>query len=133
MSTGKGITRILIGIGVAILQIMASQLVTFLASLAFPGMENFPQTHPVLFVVILGATYLIGIFGIGWLAIRVHWLKIEFRTVGRLVGTFIGVYLAMAIALLTYHPVGPDNPFLFPIAPLTGIMGFYMGGLFGKK
>ena len=31
------------------------------------------------------------------------------------------------------RPVAPNNPFLFPVAPLTSITGFYVGGLFSRK
>ena len=133
MTTGQRIIRILSGFSIIILQIIASQMTTFMVSLAFPGMENFPQTLPVLFVVLLGLTYTIGIFGVGWLAIRIHWLRIESRTWPRLIGTLVGAYVVMIIALFTYHPVAPDDPLLFPVAVFTGIGGFYVGGWIGKE
>jgi hypothetical protein len=133
MTTEQRIIRIMIWLIIIIAQIIASQGVTFLISLAFPGIENFPQTLPVLFVVLLGLTYTIGIFGVGWLAIRIRWLRIESRTWPRLVGTLVGAYVIMIIALFTYHPVAPDDPLLFPVAVLTGIGGFYAGGWMVRK
>jgi hypothetical protein len=133
MTTGQRIIRMMIGCGIIILQIIASQLATFLVSLAIPGIENIPQTLPVLFVVILGLTYTIGIFGVGWLAIRIRWLRLESRTWSRIIGTLVGAYLIMIIALFTYHPVAPDDPLLFPVAVFTGIGGFYVGGWIVKK
>lgn len=133
MTTGQKIIRSMIWLIIIIMQIFASQGVTFLISLAFPGMEDFPQTLPLFFVVILGLSYTIGIFGVGWLVIRIRWLRLESQTWPRLVGTLIGTYLIMIIALFTYHPVAPDDPLLFPIAVFTGIVGFYAGGWIVKK
>jgi len=53
MESGKKITRFLVWLGVVILQLIMTQVVTLLFSLLVPGMENFPQNHPALFVVIL--------------------------------------------------------------------------------
>ncbi len=109
-----------------------TQVVTFLVSLLAPGMENFPQTHPALFVVILGITFTVGIFLTGWLAIKLRWLKMELKLVARLIGTLVGAYLPLVIAVLIYDPLEPGNPFFF-ISMLMGVAGFYVVGWFGKK
>ena len=66
MESGKKLPRLLIGLGVAVLQLIMTQVVTFLISLLVPGMENFPQTHPTLFVFTLGITFSTGVFLAGW-------------------------------------------------------------------
>jgi len=124
---GKKFVTYLVWLGIAILQIIATQVVTFIASLFTPSMENFPQTQPLLFVFILGITYTLGIFLIGWLALKLRWLKIEPKLIARLIGTLVGAYLPLVIALFIYRPMEAGNPFFF-VAMLTGIAGFYAGG-----
>ncbi len=127
MSTKRNITRTIVLIGIAILQLISTQVVTFLVSFLIP-VENFLQIQPVLFVIVLGLTYSIGIFVTGWLAIRVRWLKVEPRLTRRLIGTLVGVYVPLVIALFLYHPLEPGNPFYF-IAAFVGIACFYLAGL----
>ena len=56
------IFRFLINLGVALLQLISTQVVTFVASLFLPDIENFPQTHSVFFAVLLGITFSTGVF-----------------------------------------------------------------------
>jgi hypothetical protein len=74
MNSGKKMLRFLPWLGVALLQLIMTQVVTFLLSLLVPGMENFPQTYPTLFVVVLGVTFSSGVFLAGWLALKRRWL-----------------------------------------------------------
>jgi hypothetical protein len=74
MNSGKKTIHFLIWLGIAILQLIMTQVVTFLLSLLIPGMGDFPQTHPTLFVVILGLTFSTGVFLTGWLALKLRWL-----------------------------------------------------------
>ncbi|MBM3151442.1 MAG: hypothetical protein FJZ96_04435 [Chloroflexi bacterium] len=130
MTTGQKTTRFIIWLMVAILQLISTQAATFLVSLLAPGMENFPQTQPVLFVVILGITFTAGVFLVGWLALKLRWLKMKPKPAARLVGALVGAYLPLVIALFLYHPLEPGNPFFF-IAMLVSVAGFYIGGLAG--
>ena len=125
MDTLKKLLRYLGRVGIMVLQLIMIQLVTLFASFFFPGMENFPQTKPVLFVVILGITYTIGVFLVGWLAIRLRWIRTEPKYRLRLFGTLVGAYVPLVVALFLYHPLEPGNPFFF-IAMLTSILGFYV-------
>jgi len=127
MSTKRNITRALILLGIAILQLIGTQVVTFLLSFLIP-IENFIQTQPVIFIIVLGLAYSIGVFVTGWLAIRVRWLKIEPRLTRRLIGTVAGAYVPLLIALIVYHPLEPGNPFFF-IAAIASIVCFYLAGL----
>ncbi|KAF0107449.1 MAG: hypothetical protein FD146_1927 [Anaerolineaceae bacterium] len=132
MSTGQKIARFFIWLAIAFVQFVSTQIVTLLASFAFPDMENFPQTQPLLFVFVLGITFSIGVFLVGWLALKLRWLKMEPKLIARLIGTLVGAYLPLVIALFLYHPMEPGNPFFF-IAMLTSVAGFYLGGWIGKK
>jgi hypothetical protein len=127
MSTKRNITRALILLGIAILQLIGTQVVTFLISFLIP-IENFIQTQPVIFIIVLGLTYSIGVFGTGWLAIKVRWLKIEPQLTQRLIGTVAGAYVPLLIALLVYHPLEAGNPF-YLVAAMVSIVGFYLAGL----
>ena len=132
MTVGKKIFGVLVGLGVAFLQFIMTQVATFVVSLLIPGMGDFPQTHPVLFVVILGVTFPIGVFLTGWLALKFHWLKSKPVLPARLVGTLLGAYLPLVIALFVYPTLEPGNPFFF-VSMLTSILGFHIPGWFARK
>jgi len=132
MNAGKKILHFFIWLGVVFIQLVMAQVVTFLLSLLILGMENFPQTHPALFVVILGITFSMGVFLGGWLALKWQWLKVKSNYLARLVATLIGAYLPLIIALILYRSLEPGNPFFF-ISMLTSILGFHIPGWVGRK
>jgi hypothetical protein len=127
MTTNQKILRIFVYLGIALLQLFMTQVVTFLASLLAPGMGDYPGTRPVLFMANLGITYSAGVFLVGWLALKLRWLKLEPKLLPRLVCTLLGAYLPLVLALFLYHPLEPGNPFFF-ISMLTAILGFYVPG-----
>jgi hypothetical protein len=131
MDSGKKILRVLAWLGVALLQLIMTQLVTFLLSVFVPGMENFPQTRPALFVVLVGITFSAGIILAGWLALKLRWLIAEPKYPARIIATLIGAYLPLIVALILYPSLEPGNPFFF-ISMLTGILGFHIPGWIGK-
>ena len=131
MDTGKRILRYFTFLGVALLQLIATQVVTFLFSLLLPGMGDFPQSQPLLFVVLLGVAYTVGIFLVGWLALKVHWVNGRLQLLVRLVAVLVGAYLPLFAALVIYRTLEPGNPFFF-IAALTGIFGFHLPGWFRR-
>ena len=132
MDNSKKILRFIIWLGVAILQLIMTQVVTFLLSLLIPGMENFPQTHPALFVVILGITFSSGVILVGWLALKLRWLTSKPKFFTRLMTTLLGAYLPLIVALILYRTFEPGNPF-FSIAMLTSILGFHLPGLLERN
>jgi len=132
VDSGKKMLRFITWLGVAMLQIIMTQVVTFLLSLLVPGMENFPQTHPALFVVILGVTFSTGVFLIGWLALKLRWLATKPKYAHRLVATLIGAYLPLILALILYHTLEPGNPFFF-ISMLISVLGFHVPGWIERK
>jgi len=132
MNSGKKIIRFLIWLGVAILQLIMTQVVTFLLSLLVPGMENFPQTHPALFVAIAGVTFSTGVFLTGWLALKLRWLATKPKYPARLVSTLIGAYLPLLLALFLYPTLEPGNPFFF-ISMLASVLGFHVPGWIERK
>jgi len=132
MDSGKKILRFLAWPGVALLQLIMTQVVTFLLSLLIPGMENFPQTHPALFVIIAGVTFSAGVFLTGWLALKLRWLAAKPKYPARLVATLIGAYLPLTLALILYPTLEPGNPFFF-ISMLASVLGFYVPGWIERK
>jgi len=136
MNTTQKTKRFFIWLGLAFLQLVMTQVVTFLVSLlVIPfglDMEKFPETHPLLFVIILGITFTAGVFLTGWLALQLRWLKMEPRLPARLVGSFVGAILPLVIALFLYHPLESGNPFFF-ISMLMTVAGFYVGGWIGGR
>ena len=123
---------LIIGLGVALLQLSMTQVVTFVFSLLLPDMENFPQTHSALFVIILGLTFSTGVFLTGWLALKRRWLKTSPQYPARLMATLVGAYLPLIIALSLYHTLEPGNPF-FLVSTLACIVGFHTPGWIGGK
>jgi hypothetical protein len=132
MDPEKKTFRLLPWLGVALLQLISTQVVTFLVSLLVPGMGDFPDTQPAIFVVLLGITFSTGVFLTGWLALKLHWLAAEPKYALRLVATLICAYLPLLVALILYHPIGVGNPFFF-ISALTTILGFHLPGWLERK
>jgi len=117
--------KILVIIGVGILQYIAAMLVTLLLSIIFPGMEGAIDNNVPLFVVALGLAYALGIWLVGWLAIALKWRSVTHQYRLRVVTTVIGTYISLIIALMAYPKLEPGNPFFF-IAIVTGIIGFLL-------
>jgi len=132
MDSNNKISRFFTWLGIALLQLISTQVVTFLLSLLLPGMENFPQTQPVFFVALLGVTFSIGVFLIGWLALKLRWLNAEPKLPMRLVATLIGAYLPLILALIIYHNLEAGNPFFF-ISMLLSVLGFHVAGWVDRK
>lgn len=127
MNPKQRYVSILTWLGVAFLQIIMTQVITFLFYLLVPGLENFPQTRPVLFIIILGITYTIGVMLVGWLVVRFRWLAVRPILLPRLLAALLGAYLPLVVAVLLYPALEPGNPFFF-IAILTAILGFHLPG-----
>jgi len=128
MVSGKKALRFFVWLGIALLQLIMTLVMNSVFSMFFPrGMEGYPQTHPVLFVLVLGISYTTGVFLTGWLAIVRHWSTLKPKYMARLVFTLIAAFVPLVVALLFYHPLEPGNPFFF-IAIFTSMVGFYLPG-----
>lgn len=112
-------------VGIGILQYVAAMLVLLLFTLLFPNLDIQPSENPILFVIIIGFTYSIGIYGLGWLSLHFHWRKAVSKYRRRAMTTLIGIFIPLLIALLTYPQLEPGNPFFF-ICIITGIIGFLL-------
>jgi len=125
----KKILRNLAWLEVLLLQLIMTQVVTFVVTLPIPDMENFPQTHSALFVFILGITFSTGVFLAGWLALKRGWLPLPGgpKYPARWAGALVGAYAPLIAALILYHPLEPGNPFFF-VSILACILGFYVPG-----
>ena len=132
MSADKKILRFFAWLGIALLQLIMTQVVTFLFSLLFPGMGDFPQIRPTLFVIILGISFSAGVFLAGWLALKLRWLTTQPRYLARLAATLIGAYLPLILALILYQILEPGNPFFF-ISMVTSVLGFHIPGWIKQK
>lgn len=117
------ITKILIIIGVGILQVIAAMLVLLVVTLVFPRLDVNPNVEPVLFIVTTGLSFSLGIFLAGWIALKLNWRITAHKYCSRLLITVIGTFLPLLLALVIYPILEPGNPFFF-IAILTGIIGF---------
>lgn len=128
---GKKILRLVIGLGIIVLQLIMTQIVTLLVSFLLPDMEGFQKTNPSLFILVVGLTFTVGVFLTGWLAFKLRWLKNEPKVAERLVGTLTGAYLPLLIALIVYPALEPGNPF-YTISMLASVLGFYLPGWIRK-
>ena len=120
-------TQPFIWIGIILLQLIMTQVTTFILSMLFPGGDAFPLNYPVLFVAVLGVAFSLGVFLPGWLALNKGWLPGEPKYVQRLVGALIGAYIPLIVGLIVFQRLEPGNPF-FLISMLVSIFGFYLPG-----
>jgi hypothetical protein len=127
MPTRKNVLRIFFLLVTALLQLFMIQVVTFVVTLPIPDMENFPQNHSGIFVLILGITFSTGVFLAGWLALKLGWLASAPRYTARLAATLVGAYVPLIAALILYHPLEPGNPFFF-VSIVTCVLGFHLLG-----
>jgi hypothetical protein len=131
MDTGKKILRFIIYVGVILLQLIMTQVVTFLITLFLPYSEDFPLTQPLPFVILLGVTFSVGVFLAGGLALKLGWLKTEPLYLWRLAGALIGAYLPLILSLIL-HKIEAGSPFFF-FSILASILGFYLPGWIDKQ
>ena len=125
------IKQIAIWFGVILFQLIMTQVVTLLFSFIVPDMEVLQKSQPVLFLLFAGVSFSVGIFLAGWVALKFGWVKIAPKLSTRLIGTLVGVYLPLILALFIYPTIEAGNPFL-TVSMLTGIAGFYLAGWIGK-
>lgn len=124
MADGSKWPQFLRWLAVVILQIIMTQVVTFLVSLLFPNIGDMQQNKPALFLLFLGICYTIGIVLIGWLGLKLRLTFLEPKLPFRLLGTLIGVFVPLLLALWISRPLEPGNAFYF-MSIFTGILGFF--------
>jgi hypothetical protein len=132
MAINKNLPIFIRALAIAMFQVVATQVVTFIASLFLSGMgEDFGQTQPILFGLLIGLTFSLGVFLVGWLAIAMHWLVSPARLGWRILGTLLGAYLPLLVAYFIYHEFIPGNPF-FTLSILLCVLGFHLPGWIKK-
>lgn len=131
MKYRNDIRRFLTQLGVVLFQLFMTLLVTFLLSILVP-IEDFPQSMPVLFVVVIGIAFSAGVFIAGWLALKLRWLTSKPKHLLRLIAALVGAYLPLIVALIIYRSLEPGSPFFF-ISMMTSILLFYVPGWASKK
>jgi len=117
---------------VAIIQFIMTQGVVFVLSFFLPIDEKFVSQHSGWFFVFLTGCYTLGVFGIGWAAVKLRWLRIAPLWVARLIGTAIGAAIPLIIGLLISRSYEPGHPAFF-IAMITAVLGFYLPGWLRKR
>jgi len=119
------IKNFMIIVGIGILQYVAAMLVLLVFTILFPNLDFQPSENPILFVIIVGLTYSIGICVLGWLSLHFRWRKAVSKYRWRAMTTLMGTFIPLLIALFTYPQLEPGNPFFF-ICIITGIIGFIL-------
>ena len=117
--------RLLPWLGVTLLQLVMTQVFTFLASFLVPDIEAFQKSHPALFAAMLGAAFTIGVFLVGFLALRQRWLIARPMYPARLASVLVGAYLPLCVALVLYRTLEPGNPF-FLVSTIAAVLGFHV-------
>jgi hypothetical protein len=87
--------------------------------------------QPVLFMLVLGFTFSLGVFLVGWLALKVGWLAVPPRLPTRLASTLIGSYLPLVVGFLIQRTLPEGSPF-FSLSILACILGFHLPSWFKK-
>lgn len=116
-----------VGFGITMLQFVSTQVVVFILSLFVNLTEEFITEQSGWFALFLTACYSIGVYGIGWAALRLNWLRMEPLYLWRLAGTLLGAAIPLVVALLLSGHLEPGNPSFF-IAMITAVVGFYLPG-----
>ncbi len=124
--------KILILIGIGLLQVTAAMLILLFVTLLFPALDVKPDIKPVLFILVTGICYAVGIFLVGWLSIHLKWRKVNHLYGLRAFLTLIGAFVPLLIALATDAKLEAGNP-LFFVSLLTGILGFLVPELWVRK
>jgi len=132
MESATKIRSIVACLGVVLLQLVMTQVVTFLVSLLVPDMEGFQKAHSALFALVLGATFSTGVVLTGWLALSRGWLNEEPRYLARFVAALVGAYVPLVVALILYPMLEPGNPWFF-ISMLASTVGFHLPGWPGRE
>lgn len=127
MSTTAKPFRVVAIIGTILLQLIMTQVVTFIVSFFLPGVGDTQEPLPGLFVVLLGITFSVGVFLAGWLGIRLRWLNIPPKLPARLAGALLGAYLPLLAGWLVSRTFVQGSPW-FLVSTLACIMGFYLPG-----
>ena len=117
--------KILIILGIGILQYIAAMLVLFLFTLIFPSLDVRPESNPIIFIIVVGLCYSVGIFLFGWLSIKFNWRSAAHKVSYRLLFALIGIFIPLLLAFIVYPKLEPGNPFFF-ICIVTGILGFLL-------
>lgn len=116
---------------VVILQVIASQVVTFAGSFMFPNSLEPGIDHPWTFAIMLGMAFSLGIFLVGWFALKRGWLEGQPRLMLRLAGTLIGAYLVLFAGIWLVGSLPAGSPF-FGVAMLASLLGFHQASWFNK-
>lgn len=132
MNSDQNKTRWFVWVGVVFLQLIMTQVVTFLFSMFIPDVEKFQQTDPVIFALIVGVSFSLGVLIAGWLALKFGWLKGNSKLPARLIGTLAGAFVPLIIALVIYRVIEAGNP-LLSISILGSILGFHVPGWLVKE
>ncbi|HCC78694.1 MAG: hypothetical protein A2X25_10275 [Chloroflexi bacterium GWB2_49_20] len=111
--------------GVVFLQLVGTQVVTFIASFLFPLMNTPEQFNSWMLALLLTTTFTLGVFLVGWLGFRLGWLNPPTHLQMRLVCTLIGAFLLMAIGILFFNVLEAGSPF-FGMSILASILGFHL-------
>jgi hypothetical protein len=132
MAVHRKIPLWVIGLSIMVSQVIATQVVTFILSLLLPGMENdYGLSRPLLFLSLIGISFSIGVFLVGWPALKLHWLASPPLLGWRLLGTLLGAFIPLFISYFLYQKFVPGNPF-FLVSILMSVLGFHLPGWIKK-
>ena len=116
---------------VLFLQLIATQVTTFVIAMIPPGFKTMQIDRPWLFALLAGAAFSAGAFLIGWLAISRGWLNLAPRYPARLVGSLIGAYAPLMLGVALFQVLQAGSPF-FALSIFLSILGFHLPNWFRK-
>lgn len=109
---------------VVFLQLIGTQVVTFIGSFLFPDL-NVPEKTSWLAAVIFATCFTLGVFLVGWLGFLLKWLKSRPALMLRLALTFAGAFLVLAVGILILGKLETGSPF-FALSILASIIAFHL-------
>jgi hypothetical protein len=125
MKSKPSFVRVLILLGVLFFQLVLIQGALFAVSYLVLIFGGYGQTGKILDALVLGISFSAGSFLAGWIALKFHWLEAAPKLGARVIGTFLGAYVPLLVAILIYPVLEPGNPF-YSLSILGAIIGFHV-------
>jgi hypothetical protein len=143
MGVIKFIVRIIGWLVTIVLQYAASNLVIFIFSVIFAGVDTISRIGWLALLLVIWVGFLLGINLVGWAALRWAWKDTRPLAKQRLLGSAIGAIIPLLILIpIGYSvPVGDAGtsfydlvtnnwqPIMAQASFFAGIVGFYVPGL----
>lgn len=129
MEKKSKVLRLLIFLGVILLQLFLSRLVPYIFFIFYPIVEVPAGIFPLKLIIWNGIASFAGVFFAGWMAIVLCWMLVPPKLLLRALLTLAGTILPILITIFIYDSAAPSSGLLWLI-PLLSVFGFHAPSLF---